>query len=122
MQKTRRWLFIVVFGAFLVSAAGVSAGYRDRVEKSFAVRPGGTLEVRTDLGAIEVRTHKAHRVEILLERKVIGESGRRARALLEKLEMDFQRRGNDVLVSLRLPHSPVFGWPGRKYIRFPWMI
>ena len=99
-----------VFGAtavlvLTVALGTASASYRDTVEKRFSVQPGGTFVLTADFGSIEVRTHSANAVDIKIFRKVDTGSKRRAKEILEGLDIQYDQRGNTVEMEVHYPDS-----------------
>jgi DUF4097 and DUF4098 domain-containing protein YvlB len=60
------------------------------------VGSGGTLNIETDVGSIEIQARKGNRVEIEILRKVDARSEGEIEAILEDFEIDFDHRGDDV--------------------------
>lgn len=57
----------------------------ETIEKSFNVAPGGTLELRTDAGSIEIATHSSDEIDVEVE--IEGESA-------DEFEVTFKERNN----------------------------
>lgn len=62
------------------------------VQRTFSVSPGGTLNVRTDRGSIEVQTSEAEEVDVRVEIDARSEEDR------EKFALTFEQEGDDVSV------------------------
>ncbi len=94
---------------FVLLGSALSA---DTIHRSFDVAPGGTLEIDTDRGAIEVRTSRSDRVEIEVVRE-----GNDA----QKLELDFSQRGQTIVVEGDYPETKnwsFFNWFSSQKILF----
>ena len=73
---------------FLV--VGVTHAKSETIEKSFAVKSGGTFYLKSDSGSIEIESHGRDMVEIEVEKK-----GRN----IDDFVVEFSQDGNDVRVS-----------------------
>lgn len=69
---------------------GASQAQAEKVEKSFDVKPAGTLYIRTDSGSVEVESHASNRVDI--EVRTRGDNA-------EDFVLEFNKDGNDVRVT-----------------------
>ncbi len=99
------------------------AEYKDSIEESFRVRPGGTLWIDADLGSIEVETTSRNTVEVKVVRKVRGSSRRAARQILEDLEIVFDQHGNDVKVTARYDKPGSGFWDiGRHKLNLKFLV
>jgi hypothetical protein len=74
--------------AALVLAAGAAAA--DEIERSFEVGADGLLELRSDVGSIDVQSHAANRVDVRVERLTKDS---------EALEVEFSQEGSTVRIS-----------------------
>ena len=77
----------IVFSLLLL--LGISQVHAEKLQKSFDVRSGGTLYLKSDSGSIEIESHDRDVVEILVEKKG---------ADADKFEVEFSKHGNDVTV------------------------
>ena len=53
----------------LAAPALLQAGTEERINESFEVKPGGRLSLNSELGSVEIRTHKANRVDVQVIKK-----------------------------------------------------
>ncbi len=83
----------------LSPAAFLYAGGEETIERSFNVKPGGTLTVDTQLGSIEVEGASGDRVEVKVIREVRNSSRKQAQELWEKFPVNFRQSGDDVTVT-----------------------
>lgn len=78
--------------------ADASSGIDDTIRKSFTVETGGTLNVDTDSGSIDVRGTSRPSVEIEVVRKVKAVSRRKVQQILDDFQIHFEQKGRDVYV------------------------
>jgi DUF4097 and DUF4098 domain-containing protein YvlB len=90
----------LVFGLIFIFASSLClmAGIEKTIKKSFEVQKGGELFLDTDLGSIEVVSHKSDvvKVEVILKANTSIDS--RAKEIFEDFKVDFQKKGKDVKV------------------------
>lgn len=89
-------MFRLTLPAVAISLLLAPAAGADTVRRQFEVAPGGTLDLESDLGSIEVATAAGSRVVIEVER-----SG----SAVERLDLAFDHRGDDVTVRGSWPES-----------------
>ncbi len=68
------------------------------VEKTFSVKPGGSLTVETEGGNVRVETGDDTTVKVVARQTIRASSEREADELLERLDMSIEQSGNDVAV------------------------
>lgn len=89
----------LLMAIFVMIAAGITFGsIEDSVNKSFAVKPGGTLTLDTPRGSIEVRGIEANKVDIEVIRKAKTSDKKEAEEIFGYLRLDFDQTGNDVTI------------------------
>jgi|Deesub1362B_J571_1020462.scaffolds.fasta_scaffold00937_6 hypothetical protein len=120
IRSSRLFCFAILF-IFTVTAESGNARYRDTVEKSFTVKPGGTLHVRTDRGDIEITTHSANQVDVVIERRVRTSDREEAQDILRDVEITMEQDGNDVTVEVNYPGEESWGF-WRRRLRPWWRI
>jgi DUF4097 and DUF4098 domain-containing protein YvlB len=81
-----------------MAAGFASASIDDTIQKSFTVDSGGTLDINTERGSIEVRGASGNTVEIEVIRKVRTSDAKKAEKILGNFKIDFRQRGKDVFV------------------------
>lgn len=64
----------------------------ENIEKSFKVKSGGTLDIKSDQGSIKVETWNKKKVEILVKKKA------RNKDRLKGFKVKFEQKGNQILV------------------------
>ncbi|MBS3819927.1 DUF4097 family beta strand repeat protein [bacterium] len=84
--------------AFVVPGTA-SASIDDTIQKSFTVDSGGTLDVDTDKGSIEVRGTTGRTVEIKVVRKVKTADREKAQKILDNFKIDFKQSGKDIFIT-----------------------
>ena len=95
----KKFSFLKIISLLLIlNSLPLYASYRDTIEKSFKVREGGTLTIESDLGSIEVITHKENQVDIEIIREINVSSDREAERILDDLDISFDNRGDDVYI------------------------
>jgi hypothetical protein len=94
-------LIAVSFFASVLGAAEAASGTRDEIEKSFPVKPGGTLNFDADLANAEITTSETDivRVEFIREFKV--DTAQELDELRKKLTVEMAESDNTVKVTVR---------------------
>ncbi|MFC2165558.1 DUF4097 family beta strand repeat-containing protein [Acidobacteriota bacterium] len=92
--------FTILFFALLVflTIGSASGSIDDTIQKSFSVDSGGTLEIDTERGSIEVRGISGNSVEIEVIRKVKTSDTQKAQKVLDNFKIEFKQSGKDVFV------------------------
>jgi len=80
---------LVLAGLTLANAAKAES---EKVEKNFSVKVGGTLNVESDQGSIEVKTWNKNEVDVLVKKYA------RSQKRLDDFEVTVEQKGNDVMV------------------------
>lgn len=89
---TRTWL--TAMAILTVAMCGTMAAGADTVTREFRVAPGGTLDLETDTGRIEVATDGGSTLRVEVQRE--GRDG-------EDLKLDFDQQGDNVVVRAHWP-------------------
>lgn len=89
---------LFIASMFLFTHCLTYGNLEDRTTKSFAVRPGGTLTLESDIGSIEVRGMGTDSVEIEILKEVRTNDEKRAKEILEDFDVRFNHSGNDVSI------------------------
>jgi hypothetical protein len=128
MKKSPSKTFVVtaLFSAALLVTAcyAYTDGIEDTINKSFTVRPGGTLFLESDLGSVEVRGSGSDKVDIELIREIRTGRESEAERILKEIETGFDQSGNDVKVTLKYDRrglERLFNNIGR-YLRIKFVI
>jgi hypothetical protein len=90
---------MIYVAAILMISGSAFANIEDTIDKSFTVKPGGTLKVDTKRGSIEVEGHRGNTVEVKVIREVKTSDKEEARKILEKFPVEFDQRGDDVFIT-----------------------
>lgn len=106
MKFTRQFFSLFVFTLFVIYASSCSSlprdrydeDYQDTIKKSFNVSSGGTLNIESDIGSIEVQARDDHRVVIEVFRNGDSRYDHDFDELIRDFEVEFDQRGNDVFV------------------------
>ena len=100
-QHVRKpYLVILIMAVVTLMLSGTAyASIEDTIEKSFTVKPGGTLKVDTKRGSIEVEGHRGNTVEVKVIREVRTSDKEEARKILEKFPVEFEQRGGDIYIT-----------------------
>ena len=83
---------------FLLTCALAVGGVEDDINKSFRVKPGGTLKIDTSRGSIDVRGSGNDSVDIEITREVRSTSDKRAKEVLDDFIIDIDQSGNNVTI------------------------
>lgn len=94
MKTLPRFLLAAGLLAALVTTA--QAKIERVVEKSFTVRPGGTLKVETQGGEVRVSASADNVVKVTARQKIRATTDAEADELLKKLELSIEQSGNNV--------------------------
>ncbi|HEV7857246.1 MAG TPA: hypothetical protein VGO91_01215 [Pyrinomonadaceae bacterium] len=92
----------------------------ETIKKSFPVRPGGSLTVRSSIGTVEVQAIDTNTVNIELIRKIRTANSREADEIIKNLHLDFVQNGNDVNIIASLPEE--WDWERLKHLRLDFNI
>lgn len=82
-----------------MNTAAFGGNVEDTIDKSFTVKPGGTLTVDTRRGSIEVEGASGSQVEVTVIREARTTNRSKAQEMFEKFPVDFEQRGGDVFVT-----------------------
>jgi DUF4097 and DUF4098 domain-containing protein YvlB len=96
----RSWRYSIVFIAALtfLTAGLASASIDDTIQKTFSVESGGTLDIDTERGSIEVRGISGNTVEVEVIRRVRTSNTEEAQKVLDNFKIEFKQSGKDVFV------------------------
>lgn len=111
MLRTRSYNFrLAMLLGLLIAFAGCDEMLAERdasIRKSFQVGPGGRLTLDVNSGSIEISAAENNEVNIEVIRKIKTSDSRQTDEILREHQVDFQQKGNDVLVKT-LGHSSGF--------------
>lgn len=100
MKSIPSLLFVAVF------AVSAHADVDRVVEKTFTAHPGGTLQVSTQSGRIEVQTSNDGTVKVTAREHIHADSDSEADALLAKLTLTVEQRDNGVSAIAKYEDQP----------------
>ncbi len=110
--------------SFLLTTCLTYGSLEDTINKSFTVKPGGTLHLDSDLGSVQVKGESANKVDIEVVREVRSGHERNAEQILKDFEINFSERDGDVYIEAKYDRSIM----GRimnnigKYLRVKFVI
>ena len=81
----------------------------DVVRRTFDVQEGGTLQVRTDRGSIDVRSGEGNTVQVAVHRE--GSAA-------DEFEVEMQKQGSDVRIRGSMPDRSGWGWGSDAEVRY----
>ena len=107
---------------FLIVAIPALADFNDIIERSFDVKPGGTLVLESDIGSIEIAGTDGNQVkiEVFLEAKVRDRD--RAKEILDNFKVDFQQNGNTINILGDSKRSSSFWSKGENRLTVEFVI
>ena len=71
-------VFLLAYILLIQPASTLARDYEKQVERSFNVKDGGTLYLDSDQGSVDVQTHSAEDVEVVVSLEVSASSKDRA--------------------------------------------
>lgn len=105
---------------FLVACTMVQASLSDVVTDSFEVKPGGTLSIESERGAIIVTAHDKNSVDVRVIRKARVSSQSKADEVFRSFNIDMKQKGDNVVITGTKKESGLglFGGDSRLDIRY----
>jgi Toastrack DUF4097 len=100
-MKMQTTALTVIFCAFAFASAEAASGTLDEIEKSFPVKPGGTLSFDADLANAEITTSETDRVRVEFTREFKVKTAEEADELRQKFTIEMTETGNTVKVVVR---------------------
>jgi hypothetical protein len=88
---------VVVVCLFLVTSV-FAAGIEKNIEKSFNVGKGGTLELNSEMGSVDITSHAENKVLINVSLTAMSSNANKAEDIFKTFELTFNRNGNDVRI------------------------
>lgn len=86
---------------FALASTEAAAGTRDEIEKSFSVKPGGTLNFDADLANAEITTNDTDTVRVEFTREFKVDTAQELEELRKKLSVEMTQNDNTVTVTVR---------------------
>ena len=68
------------------------------IEKSFNVQPGGTLNLNSDIGTVDIKSHAENTVLVNVELNAHTSSDSRAKEIFDNYKLSFNNTGKDVSI------------------------
>lgn len=94
----------------VLSATFGHADFRDSIEQSFTVVPGGWLNIETDKGSIEIQTAQQPQVHVLVDLHADVASEGRARKILKKYVVDIAQFENEIRIDAKFESDDSVFW------------
>ena len=94
-------LFGVLLCAFAFASTEAASGTRDKIEKSFSVKPGGMLNFDADLANAEITTSDTDTVRVEFTREFKVDTAQDLEELRKKLSVEMAQSDNTVNVTVR---------------------
>ena len=91
----------VLLCAFALASTEAAPGTCDEIEKSFAVKPGGTLNFDADLANAEITTGNTYTVRVEFTREFKVDTMQELEELRKKLSIEMTENDNTVKVTVR---------------------
>jgi DUF4097 and DUF4098 domain-containing protein YvlB len=88
--------------------------FEDSIKKSFRVGSGGTLNIETDVGSIEVQADGGSQVKVEVFRDVDARSRGEIDDILEDFAIDFDQRDDDVFITGEWKDKSSRWWSRRR--------
>lgn len=89
---------LVIAVIISLSASIPAVAVERNVEKSFDVKPGGTLKLNTDIGTVEINSHKDNTVQVKVRLVAHTSSDGRAEDIFDNYELTFDNTNSDVTI------------------------
>ncbi len=112
---------ILIVFVWMMPAVGYGQVDGD-INRSFDVRPGGWLELESDIGTIEVRTNRNNQVNVQVNFSSDRGGEERLQDLLQDFDIDFQQTGNRVLVKAEYHNGMNFWNSDRDALRVRFIV
>jgi hypothetical protein len=107
-RKTMNQSLIILLASCLLAGAQTE----ERINKRFAVQPGGKIVVDVDFGSIEVNTNGTSEVAVDVFRKVTRKSKADEEEFLRDHAVTFAQEGNTVTIRSRAKTKSIGWWRG----------
>lgn len=98
VNSAKKSISLLLFMAVLVSPLVLFGQSNHRLEKSFKVQAGGTLELESDLGSVEIKTGSNNTVDIEVIRRVDSDNQNDVERILKRFEVNFSQNNNTVVI------------------------
>ncbi len=88
--------FSLLFALFIFPGLSAAPGNNHTIRKSFDVNEGGTLNLESDLGSIQIDTHPAKTVVVEVIREVRSSAKDKEKDVLKRFTVSFDQRGDEI--------------------------
>ncbi len=121
-MRTTRAFPILALLALTVTAPSWAATATDVFEREYDFRPGGSIQVGTTNGNIEITTWDRSVVAVRAVKKARATGERIAEDLLERTQIEIEAGPDRIEITTRLPRREGLGWlfrgPGSASVRY----
>ncbi len=111
----KRSFFLLAAGFLAAAVLPAHAKIEHTVEKSFAVQPGGSIQVATAGGEISVQPSTEAVVRITVRERIRADSEAEAGEILQRLNLTLEQHGNAITAAAEYPSQPlgfsIGSWP-----------
>ena len=109
--RTTSYFFVILIASlFLFTHCLIFGGIEDRMTETYAVGPGGTLTIETDIGSIAIKGQDTGSVGIEILREVRTNSEKKAAEILEDFDIEFNHFGDDVTIKAKYKKGALKGF------------
>ena len=92
---------IILCLSFSLPAAAVERN----IEKSFDVKSGGTLDLNSDMGTVEIKSHAQDTVQVTVDLIAHTSNDDRAKDIFDNFDLSFNSNNKDVTITGELPRK-----------------
>jgi len=98
LNPSRKLAATTAFLLLGMAAHASAADIQNQIRRSFAVTPGGTMRLLTDLGSIEVQSSRDDKVDVQVILTADTSNREKAAKLFKEFTLDTKQSGNSVIV------------------------
>jgi hypothetical protein len=113
---------LMVLALYFSACSVMMAETEDVEQKSFDVRPGGTLTMDVTPGSIEIKSGTGNVVKVRVIKKAKASSERKAMELFEKYEIHYDHSGKDVTIESEYERSRGFFSSSRNRLNVKYIV
>jgi hypothetical protein len=96
---------VAMVSLFAVATANAGSGMRDEIVDSFAVKPGSTLTIDSDLANVEISTSDSDTLRAELSREFKVSTSQEMQEVRKKLTVEMAKTDNGVRITVRFPED-----------------
>ena len=94
----------------------------EKIEKTYDVKSGGSLNILSQFGAIEIQTAEQDKVEIVITKKSKSELVGKVQEMLADFELAFEHNGSDVHIRGAFKHGSEHWWKQLNLAKIHFLI